>query len=56
MKIEVSDECMEEIIRADLLEHVSWETTPEETKEAMHKVIAYYSVPGTYENGRYDSK
>lgn len=54
MKIEISDDFLEEIIRADLTEHVSWESTPEEVREAMHKVIAYYSVPGTYEDGKYD--
>lgn len=48
-KIESVDEIVVDVLKDDLL-HVA----NEELRKAMHTVIAYYSVPGQYEDGKYD--
>jgi len=53
MLIDVSDESIDEIVVATLTRSLEL-AEEEELKEAMHKVIAYFSVPGSYLGGAYD--
>lgn len=48
-KIESVDEIVVDVLKDDLL-HVE----NEELRKAIHTVIAYYSIPGQYEDGKYD--
>ena len=57
---DLNEEKFEQMIRHELLEQLAvleYSDTQEDTVliEALKRVIAYNSVPGTYENGRYDN-
>lgn len=52
----VKDEYTDEFVREDLLESLKFakENGDMALTNALHTVIAYYSVPGTYREGSYD--
>ena len=59
MRVKVDDEYVSEAIVEELLEQLSMIEDHEEHEwltEAFHRVIAYNSVPGQYEEGKYDNK
>lgn len=55
---DLNAESFDLLIRNDLIESLSFleqdEPERKEMIEAFKKVIAYYSVPGTYEDGEHD--
>ena len=53
----LKDDAMDELVREDLLESLQFakENRDQALVNALHTVIAYYSVPGTYREGSYDS-
>lgn len=53
MLVEISDESLDEIVVAALTRSLQ-SVEDEELEEAIHTVIAYHSVPGTYLDGTYD--
>lgn len=53
MKVELELDDVSEIVRNMLLDDI--ELAPEDLVESLHRVIAYYSVPGTYCEGKYDT-
>ena len=58
MKITLTEDQMEDITREVLLRLVNEvEDFAEETESlllSLHRMISYFSVPGTYEEGKYD--
>ena len=53
IKIEIDQEQASKITRDDLVNGLEF-IDNSELMDAMHKVIAYYSVPGEYMDGKYD--
>ena len=53
MNIRMKSDQIEEIIQRGLLDQVD-HIESETLKNAVHTVIAYYSIPGTYADGVYD--
>lgn len=47
------EDFLESFIREDLMFHLEY-VDDEELQNALRKVIAFYSVPGEYEDGNYD--
>lgn len=45
---------LEQLIRMELIEQLEYVENPE-LKLALHRVIAYYSIHGEYEDGKYDN-
>lgn len=52
----VKDEHTDEFVREDLVQSLQFaqENRDHALTNALHTVIAYYSVPGTYREGSYD--
>lgn len=54
LTVDFDDEQIDDLVRDVLLQHVEMELTPQPVIEALHRLIAYYSIPGTYMDGKYD--
>ena len=53
IKLEITNDQADEVVRQTLIDSVDM-IEDEALQIHMKYVIAYFSVPGTYENGRYD--
>ena len=51
----IKEEVIEELIVNELLDSLDCCVDSPHLLHAMNTVIAYYSVPGEYENGKYDN-
>ena len=51
--IELNDDQTEDIVRNKLIDDLNWVENAI-LRDAIEMVIAYYSVPGSYKNGKYD--
>lgn len=60
MNIDLTEEQKEYITRellVDVLENLNVEVEGwDDVKLSLEKLIAYYSVPGTYKDGKYDDR
>lgn len=52
----IKEEVVDEFVREELVDSLKYaeENRDQALTNALHTVIAYYSVPGTYREGSYD--